>query len=226
MCAPLLRRVIVLVTSICAAACGDETPPTAPTPQPAILSQLSLTPTTVSAGTPSEGRVILAAPAPANGAEVRLSSSDGVALVPASVMVPAGAVSVPFTVTTRLVAADTNATISGLLSDVRRDVVLRVVAPFPRPPTLRALEIDPSVFKGGENTRGTIKLTGPTLGNMTVFVSSRNPLATPPPTVIVRTQDTTATFTIATSRVTRDTAFEIVATLGDQTRAVEIRLTR
>jgi hypothetical protein len=26
--------------------------------------------------------------------------------------------------------------------------------------------------------------------------------------------------------VTRDTAFEIVATLGDQTRAVEIRLTR
>ena len=147
MSTPLLCRVVLLaVMSIYAAACGEETF-TAPTPQAATLSQLSLTPATVNAGTSSEGLVILSGPAPASGTEVRLSSSDGVALVPASVMVPAGAASVPFTVTTRLVAANTNATISGLLGVVKRDAALRVMAPFPRPPTLRALEIDPSVFR-------------------------------------------------------------------------------
>jgi hypothetical protein len=140
-------------------------------------------------------------------------------------MVPAGAISAKFFITTHLVAADTNATISVTVGSVTREAVLRVIAPMPRPPTLQALEIDPSVLKGGENTRGTIRLTAPALGPMSVFVRSSNPLATPPRTVGVLTERETATFTIATSRVTRDTAFDIIATLGDQTRAVEIRLT-
>ena len=80
-------------------------------------------------------------------------------------MVPAGAASVSFTVTTRLVAADTNATISALLGADKRDVVLRVMAPIPRPPTLRRWRLNRPSLKGGQNTRGTIRLTGPALAH-------------------------------------------------------------
>jgi hypothetical protein len=139
-------------------------------------------------------------------------------------MVPAGAVSATFTVTTRLVAADTNATISALLGAEKRDAILRVMAPIARPPTLQALEIEPSVLKGGQSARGTIRLTGP-LATMTFTVRSSNSLATVPPTVTVLTGATSATFSVTTRPVTLDTVFDVTANLVDQTRSVQIRLT-
>jgi hypothetical protein len=235
------RVVLLVLVAICAGAC-DETPAaptpqpvTAPTPQPVTLSQFSLTPATVDAGAKSEGAVTLAAPAPPSGVEVRLSSSDGVAVVPASVIVAADATRAAFTVTTRLVAADTNVTISVLLAADKRAAILRVMAPIARPPTLQALEIEPAIVKGGENTRGTIRLTGPAVATMFVPLRSSNMLVVLPSCVVsstlvpfcvpVQGGTSTATFTIATRPVTLDTVFDIVATLGDQVRAGQIRLT-
>ena len=226
--------VLLVVISICAVACGEDTP-TAPTAQTAALSQLSLTPAAVNAGTPSEGLVILTGPAPATGAAVRISSSDGVAVVPTSVMVPAGAASASFTITTRLVAADTTATISATLSADKRDALLRVLAPIPRPPTLQALEIEPATVKGGQFTVGTIRLTGPALTTIYVTLRSSSMLVTLPSCVVsttlvpscvpVQGGTSTATFTITTRPVTLDTVFDVVATLGDEVRAGQIRLT-
>jgi hypothetical protein len=233
MCAPRRCLVVLLVvTSVCLAACGEEVP-AAPTPPTATLSQLSLTPTTVNAGTSSEGLVILTSRAPANGAQVRISSNDGVAVVPASVIVPADAASVSFTITTRLVAADTNASISALLGAEKRDVVLRVLAPILRPPTLQALEAEPAIVKGGQNSRGTIRLTGPALITMLVALRSSNTLAVLPPCinntspscVAVLIGASSSVFTITTRPVALDTVFDIVATLGDQVQAAQIRLT-
>jgi hypothetical protein len=236
MCAPprLCPVVLLVVISIYAAACGDDTP-TAPTPQTPALSQLSLTPATVNAGASSEGLVILTGPAPANGAAVRISSSDGVAVVPASVMVPAGAASASFTIATRLVAADTTATISALLSADKRDAVLRVVAPIPRPPTLQALEIEPATVKGGQFTVATIRLTGAAVTTMYVTLRTSSMLVVLPSCVVsttlvpscvpVQGGTSTATFTITTRPVTLDTVFDIVATLGDEVRGGQIRLT-
>ena len=208
---------------MCAIAC-DETP-TAPSTSPAALSQFSVTPATVDAGANSEGTVTLTGRAPANGAEVRLSSSDGVAAVPGSIVVPGGAISATFTVTTRLVAADTTATISALLGSDKRDVILRVMAPVPRPPTLQSLELEPSVLRGGQSTRATIRLTGPALASMTITVRSSNPLATPPAIVTVPTGASSATFPVITRPVTLDTVFDITASLVDQSRSAQIRLT-
>lgn len=227
----LSRMVLLVLVAICAGAC-DETPAaptpqpvTAPTPQPVTLSQFSLTPATVDAGAKSEGAVRLAAPAPPSGVAVRLSSSDGVAVVPASIMVPAGTLSATFTITTRLVAADTTATISVLVGADKRDAVLRVMAPIPRPPTLLSLELEPSVLRGGQSAQGTIRLTGPALAPMTVTVRSSNPLATPPLTVTVLTGASSATFTVTTFPVFLDTVFDITANIVDQIRSVQIRLT-
>src|SRR5207245_7587129 len=78
---------------------------------PAILSSLSLGPTSVTGGRSSTGTVTLSAPAPRDGAVVSLASSDAAATVPASVTVPEGATSATFPVSTSAVAASTSATL-------------------------------------------------------------------------------------------------------------------
>ena len=147
-------------------------------------------------------------------------------------MVAAGAASVSFAITTRLVAADTNTTISALLGADKRDVVLRVMAPIPFPPRLQAMEIEPAIVKGGQNTRGTIRLTTPALNTMFIALRSSNTLATLPSCVLntmpscvaVPAGASSVTFAITTRPVTLDTVFDIVATLGDQVQAAQIRL--
>lgn len=70
------------------------------------------------------------APALGTDTEIRLSSSDGVAVVPAAITLPARHVVVAFTVTTRLVAADTTATISAVAGGEKREATLQVMAPL------------------------------------------------------------------------------------------------
>jgi F5/8 type C domain-containing protein len=82
--------------------------------QSAALASVSLNPTTVVGGGSSTGTVTLSAPAPAGGAVVSLSSGNtAVATVPASVTVPASAISATFTVNTSAVSSATQVNISG-----------------------------------------------------------------------------------------------------------------
>jgi len=84
------------------------TPPPLPT-----VSSLTLNPTSVVGGMQSStGTVTLSGPAPAGGAQVLLSSSNGAASVPSSATVPAGATSATFTVNTSFVLSTTSANIS------------------------------------------------------------------------------------------------------------------
>ncbi len=82
--------------------------------QSAALASVSLNPATVAGGGASTGTVMLSIPAPAGGAVVSLTSSNtAVATVPASVTVPANAVSATFAITTTAVSAVTQLNISG-----------------------------------------------------------------------------------------------------------------
>src|SRR5439155_1327587 len=82
-----------------------------PPPLPTVFS-LTLNPTSVIGGLQtSTGTVTLGAPAPAGGAQVMLSSSNGAASVPSSVTVPAGATSATFAVSTSVVLVSTSVTI-------------------------------------------------------------------------------------------------------------------
>jgi len=74
-----------------------------PAGAPLPLSSVTWNPSTGVGGSPSTGAVTLTAPAPAGGAVVTLASTGAVASVPASVTVPAGALSATFTVTTPVV---------------------------------------------------------------------------------------------------------------------------
>jgi hypothetical protein len=96
------------------------------------LSSLTLSPSTVTGGNSSTGTVTLSGPAPASGAQVTLSSSNtGVASVPSSVTVAAGATSATFTVNTSTVLFSTSVTISASYNTVSKTAILTVnsVAP-------------------------------------------------------------------------------------------------
>ncbi|HTN51547.1 MAG TPA: PIG-L family deacetylase, partial [Anaeromyxobacter sp.] len=76
------------------------------TVQPSV-DGLGVTPTGLLGGDPVQGLVTLASPAPSGGLSVPLSSSSPAALAPAAVLVPEGALSAGFSVTTSPVATAT-----------------------------------------------------------------------------------------------------------------------
>src|SRR5439155_4844984 len=103
-------------------------PQTAPaTP---ALSSITLNPSSVVGGSAVQGTATLTSAAPAGGASVTLSSSNTTtASVPASVIVPAGATSAAFNVTTTAVSASTTATIAGAFGGATKSATLTVTPP-------------------------------------------------------------------------------------------------
>src|SRR5947208_7768584 len=97
-------------------------------PPPATLSSLTVNPTSVIGGLQSSASTVtLSGAAPAGGATVALSSSNGAARVPSSVFVPAGATSATFTVNTSIVLLSTSATISASYNGTTRTAGLSVL---------------------------------------------------------------------------------------------------
>src|SRR5258708_2280750 len=102
------------------------TPP--PPPPPLTPSPSTLTPPSVVGGLESStGTVTLTRAAPTGGAIVVLSSSNGAARVPSSVIVPAGASSASFTVSTSIVLISTSSKISASYNGTTRAATLGVL---------------------------------------------------------------------------------------------------
>jgi hypothetical protein len=99
----------------------------ASTPRPVTLDTLELEATSVRAGQDLHGTVRLTGPAPADGLSVRVRSSNAAAVVPATVLIRAGAITATFTICTQPVSLDTHLEITALYSDQTRTVPLRVV---------------------------------------------------------------------------------------------------
>jgi trimeric autotransporter adhesin len=212
--------VCAVVTALSLWGCDDH--PTAPSP----LFELTLSPATVTAGATSEGTVSLRERTQKS-VQINLMSSDAVASVPTTIVVPAGTLTAAFTVATRLVAADTIARIVATAGDTTQQITLQVVAPVvSRPTTLDALELDASTLRGGQTAQGTIRLTGPApAGGLSVNVRSSNSAALVPTTVLFQAGTITATFTVSARPVDLSTQLEITAAYADQTRTVSLRVT-
>jgi uncharacterized delta-60 repeat protein len=104
-----------------------------PTTTQIVLSALTLNPSTVTAPANSSGTVSLSGPAPAGGVSIALRSSDtGKAAVPTAVVVPAGATSATFVITTftgRLGGGQNPVTITATLGSVSKTATLIIVRP-------------------------------------------------------------------------------------------------
>src|SRR5437879_324403 len=129
--------------------------PVTPTSPPAV-SSLTLNPTSVVGGLQSStGTVTLSGLAPAGGAQVMLSSSNGAASVSSSVTVPAGSSSANFTISTSAVAASTPVTISATYGGVSTSASLTVMPP--PLPTVSSLTLNPTSVVGGvQSSTGTV----------------------------------------------------------------------
>jgi hypothetical protein len=92
------------------------------------IASIALSETSVVGGNPVTGTVALTAAAPAGGALVSLSSTDG-ATVPASVTVPGGAASMTFMIVTRTVGGTIVSNISGTYGGATASAQLSVTRP-------------------------------------------------------------------------------------------------
>ena len=184
------------------------------------VSSVTLTPSTVTGGVSSTGRVTLQSAAPTGNAVVSLASGNTVlATVPFSVTVPAGQTSTTFTVNTAQVTAVSTVVISATYQNVTKSATLTLNPSGPTGPTLSAVSVNPTSVVGGNSSTGTVTLTAAApAGGAAVSLSDNSTAATVPASVTVPAGATSATFTVTTTSVTAATTATISAVWGGVTR--------
>lgn len=174
-----------------------------------IVSSIQTYPNTVTGGSAAQGVLHLSEPAPAGGATVVLSANDSRGFlrtvlpvtVPATVSVPAGALSANFTVTTTPVAAQFPIALYATIGGVGAKATMAVDSVGG--PKATSLMLDPLVVTGGNPSTGTVTLSAPAGAGGTVvpLLSSHPQHASVPASVTVPAGAKTATFPIVTTAV-------------------------
>lgn len=180
------------------------------TVNPAGLSGLSMSPTTVMGGTSSTGTVTLSGPAGPSGTALSLASNSSSASTPTTVTIAAGQTSAAFAVSTIGVDSPTTATITATLGAVSMTATLAIT-----PAKLSSLTLSPTSVLGGSPSTGTVTLTGPAgPSGSTVVLSSSISAANVPSSLILQSGQSSATFAISTTGVNNQTAAMIKATFA------------
>jgi hypothetical protein len=187
---------------------------------PPLLAQITTSTAFVLGGTEAmTGTVSLGGPAPAGGATVALTSSNVNAVVPATVLVPAGARTATFAIKTQQVAASTPVTIAATYHGVRLTARFTIVRPF----ALASVTVAPASvigMFGGDAAVGTVTLSSPASDGLVISLASANPgSASVPASVAVAPGARTATFPIAAFHVPANTSVAVSATLNGITRS-------
>ncbi len=175
------------------------------------LALVSLSPTSLTGGTPSTGTVTVNGAAPAGGIKVSLASNSASATLPATVTVAPGKTTATVTISTTSVTATTTATITARFNLVSRTAALTI-----NKAAVSTLTLNPTSVKGGATSTAAIMLTGPAPnGGATVTLSSSNTTrATVPASVVVSAGATSTTFPVTSKSVTSPGTVVITATYG------------
>lgn len=189
--------------------------------KPALMLAVSFSPVSAAGGAPMTGKVTLTGQAPDGGTTVTLVSAlPGIAAVPASVVVPAGATNVSFPVTTVPVAADTNVSITATTGATSKVGTARVLAPV-----VTAFLLSNSMIQGGKTLSGRVNISGTApAGGVVITLSSSDVSVAPPVTVIVPEGTKTVGFSIPTSVVTTSTVVTLTAKTGATTKTVVVTI--
>src|SRR3989441_452414 len=193
-------------------------------PPPPALSSFSVSPSSVTGGSPATGTVMLASAAPTGATVVTLSSNlPGSASVPASVPVAAGATSANFTVTTFNVAPTTvqlTATLGGTI------LFAPITVNSPASSVLNAVTVNPTSVLGGNSSTGTVTLAAVTPSPAVVSLSSSNAaVGSVPASVTIAAGATSATFTVSTSPGAAARSATIFASFSGVTLTVPLTVT-
>ena len=175
---------------------------------------ITLSPAAVVGGTSATGTISLAQ-APTTAATVTLESSDSKsASVPASVIVPAGQLSVSFTISTSNQIAPVAIVITGSYASATQSATLTInPAGLPSPVSLT---LNPLTVQGGNTSIGTVTISAPApTAGLVVDLTTDNPFVSQIPSyVVVTSGQTVATFTIATPTLSSSQTATITTTAG------------
>lgn len=184
------------------------------------LAGLALNPANVLGGATATGIVTLNGPAPEGGALITLASGHAAAQVPASVTVPAGALSANFTINTTPAAVHQVAEITANYHGLAKSQTLAI-----RTPALANLILNPIAVQGGAQVRATVTLEAAAVFNTPVLLASSHPnLAAVPPSVTIPAGSSTASFVIQTARPLLKTAVTIRAAAGASLKSATLTL--
>jgi thermitase len=175
------------------------------------VSQLTLSPTSVTAGGAARGTVVLSRPAGAGGAVVELRSSNpSLAWCAAQITIPQGQTTGAFDIGTAANGAG-SATITASAGGASRMATLQVVSPF----RVQSVSVSPAVVAGGQSATLTVRLTAPApAGGVQVALSSDAPQASLPATVLVPAGQSSASVQVATSPVAQRVRVTLTAALN------------
>lgn len=136
-------------------------------------------------------------------ASFALTCSDANELeIPGSVEVSAGLTSVSFTLNLQSTAATTNLTFTVTGNGTSSSAIVELNPTNPPSPTLSTVTLNPSTLVGGNNSTGTVTLTGPApSGGAVVTLGSATLNAATPASVTIPAGETSATFTVTTLQV-------------------------
>jgi hypothetical protein len=192
------------------------------TVMPPTVSSVTLNPTGVVGGNPSQGTVTLNGAAPSGGAVIGLGSSNtAAATVPANVTVSAGVSSAAFSVSTVSMASSSSSNITASYGTSTGSATLTVM---PVMPVVSSLTVNPASVVGGNSSQGAVTLSGaaPAGGATISLFTGDAAVASPPLTVSILGGSTSANFQIATVVVSTSTPVSISGNYNGTTRSATL----
>jgi hypothetical protein len=187
------------------------------------VSALTLSPATFPGGCQgSTGRVTLSAPAPAGGTVVALASTNPVAVIPATMTVPAGKTSASFPITAPAVSSPQVGTVTATSGGQSRSATLKV-----RPIGVLSLLLSPNPATGPGRVDGSVLLEcAAAPGPVTVQLTSSDPTAARPdaPSIVIPAGATTGRFTVSTSDVDATRWVNVKAAAGGVSKTVRLEV--
>ena len=178
---------------------------------PTVLQGITITPANVVGGSSATGTVTLSSPAPTGGTIVTLTSSNSQVVVPATVIVPAGASMVTFSILTKAVGTTLTSKVTATLGTLSFSAPL-IVTNAP----VKSLTISPGAIHAGSTATATVKLTTPVgTGGSTYQLASSQSYVTVPTSLTVAAGATTATFQVTTDPNSPDANGTSLITITD-----------
>ncbi len=186
------------------------------------IASLTIDPSAVTGGTRSNGTLQMTEAVRAAGATVALASSSANAIVPSSVVIPSGAISVQFPIDTTSPASATTATITATYTNAKSATL--TISPAPN--ALATITLDTAATEGGSSVIATVTLgaEAPAGGALVLLSSSDSSRAAVPQTVVIPAGATSASFPVTTFPVAGKGSVAITAKWG-VTKSANLELT-
>ena len=170
------------------------------------ITELTVSKTTTTGGSPLSGVVTLDRAAPAGGFNVSLSTAAEVT-APASVTVFAGKTVATFAITTSPVDRETTVAVTASTQGGSQKAARFTLLP----PVPKSLTLSSSSTVGGQTVRATVELTGTAAarGLNLQLISSNAAMASVPPTILISAGKRSGSFDVTTTRVSAETPVTI-----------------